>query len=111
MTGHDNPFIKVLQELNSHALFDLSERMSECVERANDTGKMATMTLTLKFKPQGQGRMEVEDQIKQNMPEFPRATTLLFTAEDGLLQKDDPKQTKLSLRTVDTQTTKLKEVK
>lgn len=106
----DTPIIQVLENLSSGALFDLSAQVSEAVQTAQDTGKMATVTLTLKFKPQGAGRMEVVDDISSKLPRYPRQTTLMY-ADGGMLLKDDPKQQKLNLRTVETQPTKFKEVK
>lgn len=107
----NNPFVQMLEDLNSRALFDLSARMAECVERSQETGKMSTLTVTLKFKPQGQGRMEVTDEIKHSLPEYPRATTLMFATVDGLLQKDDPKQVSMNLKVVDTGIKTFKEIK
>lgn len=111
MTEHNNPFIELVTGLNSRALHDLSEAMAECADRAKHTGKMATMTFQLKFKPQGVDKMEVEDVIKTALPEFPRAKTLMFVGNEGELMKDDPSQRKLELKSVDTQPTKFKEVK
>lgn len=96
--------------MNSNSLHDLADAIAECADRAKHTGKMATLDFKLKFKPQGTDRMEIEDVIKTNLPEFPRAATLMFVGEEGSLSKDDPKQRKLNLKTVETQPTKLKQV-
>ncbi len=111
MTGKNNPFIDLLDALNSRAVFDLSEKAAECVQRTQETGKMSTLTFTLKFKPHGRGQVEVTDEIKASMPDYPRATTLMFATEDGTLVLDDPKQTTMNLRVVDTQPTNFKTVK
>lgn len=110
MQATDTPIIKVLENLSSGALFDLSAQVSEAVQTAQDTGKMATVTLTLKFKPQGAGRMEVVDDISSKLPRYPRQTTLMY-ADGGALLVDDPKQHKLNLKTVDSAPRQFKEVK
>ena len=106
----DTPIINILENLSSGALFELSANVQEAVERTQDTGKMSTVTLTLKFKPQGQGRIEVVDELKQNLPAYPRQTTLMY-ADGGVLTVDDPKQHKLNLKTVATEPRQFKEVK
>ena len=42
---------------------ELDEKLNECVLKARETGKMATLTLTLKIKPTGKGQYESKDQI------------------------------------------------
>lgn len=111
MTEINNPFLELLKNLNSRALYDLSEAVAECADRAKHTGKMATLSLNIKFKPKGLDQMEIEDAIKTSLPDFPRAATLMFVGTEGELLKDDPKQRKLNLRDVTTQPTQLKEVK
>ena len=110
MTSTDTPIINILENLSSGALFDLSAHVSEAVQTAEDTGKMSSVTLTLKFKPQGAGRMEVVDEIKSKLPRYPRQTTLMYS-DGGSLLVDDPKQHKLNLKTVDTAPRNFKEVK
>lgn len=75
---------------------ELSEHMHQCVERAQETGKMAEMTIKLKIKPQARGaQVFIADEIKTKLPSFPREETILFPTPEGNLQRDDPRQTML----------------
>lgn len=106
-----NPFQKVLESLQSGALYDLSEQLSECIELSTETGKQSTLTLKLTIKPEGNsGQFEVKDEIKTNLPQLPRKTTYMYKNDQGFLQREDPRQKKLDLKTVDTQPTQFKKV-
>lgn len=112
METHNNPYLEVLEHLNSGALFDLSEQLAECVERSTETGKQSTLTLKLIIKPEGNtGQFEIRDEVKRTLPALPRRTTLMFANDKGFLQREDPKQQNLNLKTVDTQPAKFTQVK
>lgn len=72
---------------------ELSEALNECVRRANQVNKEATLTLTLKIKPNGDtGQYHISDKINTKLPEFDRAKTIMFGTPEGNLQRDDPSQ-------------------
>jgi len=100
------------QDLFTHALNqldygqtaeDLSEKLHECIERARETGKAAKLTLTLTVKPSGRdtGQFELKDQVKTSLPAYDRGMTLLFATPEGNLQRDNPRQGGLDLRSAD----------
>ena len=76
---------------------EASEKLQQCIERARDTGKMATLTVTLKIKPKASGtQCFITDAIKATLPEFDKEETILFPTEDNSkLQRSDPRQTEL----------------
>lgn len=81
------------------ALAELSDALAEAVERARDTGKQASVTLKITVKPQGRdGQYAVIDDITSKLPKEEKAPTLMFGTPDGNLQRDDPKQQKMDLR-------------
>jgi len=75
---------------------EISEKLSECVEAARDTGKQATLTITLKLKPEANGaQVFITEDVKAKVPTFPREATIMFPTIDGNLQREDPRQTTL----------------
>ena len=85
-------------------LDELSETLHECVEASRETGKVSTMTLELKIKPNGAtGQYELSEKIKSKIPESERGVTLMFGTPEGNLVREDPRQMKLDLREVPTE--------
>lgn len=83
---------------------ELSESLEECVERAKETGKQAKLTLTLTIKPTTRNgdQYEIKDEIKTVMPQLDRGITLMFHTEDGNLQRENPRQKTMDLKSADT---------
>lgn len=78
---------------------ELSDAIAEAVKSSQDTGKAATLTLTIKIKPKRtSGQYFIEDDIKLKLPELMREETIMFGTPDGNLVRDDPRQHKLPLR-------------
>ena len=99
-------FTHVLAQLDyGQTAEDLSEKLYECIERARDTGKQAKLTLTLTVKPSGRdtGQFELKDQVKTALPAYDRGMTLLFATPEGNLQRENPRQAGLDLRSADEQ--------
>lgn len=82
---------------------ELSNHVANCVTAARDTGKIAELTIKLKFKPEANGaQIFIHDEIKPKIPGFPREATILFPTPQGNLQREDPRQASLpGLRSVD----------
>jgi len=93
------------QLLNGHTQNELSEHLGDCVAAVRDTGKQATLTLKLTIKPVGRntGQYEIRDQITHNKPQHDKGMTLLFGTPDDNLQRTDPNQMDLQLKSVDEQ--------
>lgn len=78
---------------------ELSEALNECVQRSQDTGKVSTLTLTIKIKPNGStGQYHLADTIKTALPSLDKGETILFGTPEGNLQREDPRQGSLQLR-------------
>ncbi|HFD80448.1 MAG TPA: hypothetical protein ENK05_08690 [Gammaproteobacteria bacterium] len=80
---------------------ELSEKLSEAVCMARETGKQAKVALEITVKPIGDGQYELRDKITAKIPEHQRGITLMFGTPDGNLMRDDPRQRNLDLRAVD----------
>ena len=102
-------FRRTIGELNYGDTEDeLSAQVKRCVEAAAETGRMAKLTLVLKFKPAGgrAGQVEISDSIKSNLPELDRGTSLFFVTPDGNLTRENPTQRDLDI-TPNTKTAKI----
>ena len=62
---------------------ELTEKMTELTRVCKETGRMGELTLKIKIKPGAAGQMELSDDVKVKMPEYPRSTTLMFATDDG----------------------------
>lgn len=76
---------------------ELTEKMTELTRVCKETGRAGELTLKIKIKPGAAGQMELSDDVKVKMPEYPRSTTLMFATDDGGLQREDPRQKTLDL--------------
>lgn len=87
------PFRDILSELGEGATeSELAEAMWDLVQRVQDTGKAGSLTLTIRVEANGQGRVEVKDEVKLRLPEFARPTTAFFIAKAGNLSRRNPQQ-------------------
>lgn len=73
---------------------ELSEKLSECIGRSRETGKLSELTLKIKLKPDGR-QVFITEEIKAKLPDFPREQTILFPTDDNNLQRTDPRQAEL----------------
>ncbi len=80
---------------------ELSEHLHAAVQACSETGKQATITLTLTIKPNGStGQMHLVDKIAGKLPQLDKGSTILFATPEGNLQREDPRQGSFDLRTV-----------
>ncbi len=90
---------------------ELSSAMIEITEAAMKTGKVGSLQITIKVKPQGEGQAEVIDAIKKTIPEPAKPATFCFVDHNSNLVRTDPRQTRLEdLRVIDVNTGELKEI-
>lgn len=104
MAIRDDLFSAVMAQLrNGSAAVEASELLNECVNRSRETGKPSELIIKLKIKPDGvaSGQYFLEDQITHKLPKHERSKTLFFGTPEGNLQRNDPKQKQLDLRSID----------
>ena len=90
------PFSEVLAELGegtTHA--ELSEAFWELLCRVQETGKAGTLTLVIGVGANGAGRVEIKDELKLKLPEFPRPPSHFFVDKHGNASRRDPNQPSL----------------
>jgi hypothetical protein len=101
VTTPSNAFSHLLSEFNEgQSLTELTEAMQKCVGAANDTGKVSQLRYTIKFTPSGNA-IVVTDKIELKLPEVERTQAIFFPTEQNTLQRDNPAQRSLDLRTVE----------
>lgn len=74
---------------------DISVAMQRAADAAMKTGKMATVSLQLKIKPQGERQVTVDDIIKTTLPEPTKPPTVMFVDDDRNLSRSDSRQMEL----------------
>lgn len=95
-------FVHTLNSLRTGAAEELSDELAAAKEAARNTGKVATVTVTLKVVPEKgmDGIFSIEEEIKSKIPQLPRGRTVMFETPEGNLVTDDPNQQKLELKSV-----------
>ncbi|HEX3539617.1 MAG TPA: hypothetical protein VHT75_04160 [Acidimicrobiales bacterium] len=97
------PFGDFLAEVNGGLTHhELSEQFNELILAVSATGKVGTLTLTLKVAPEddADGMVRITDNVTVKIPEGKRPNTLWYVTEDGNLSRHNPAQTRLPLRGV-----------
>ena len=90
---------------------ELGEKLHELVQRVDSSQRMGSLTLSLKVKPGGQGRIEIIDDIKVTMPKEEKGSSIMFVMPSGKISRTDPRQMEIEgLRTVDMETGEVKSV-
>lgn len=89
------PFADVLREQAQGKTHDeMSEALYDLAARVRATGKKGKVSLTITMEPmKGDERvLVVSDEIKLQLPEFPRKPSIFYTADDGNLSRQNPEQ-------------------
>lgn len=97
-------FLEVAKQLRAGRTQDeLSEALNQLVQDCRNTGKKGVVTLKITVKPDkgDNGQYFLSDEIVVKRPSFERGQTILFGTPDGNLQRTDPNQPELPLRSVE----------
>jgi hypothetical protein len=91
---------------------ELGQKLHEVVQRVDATQRVGSISLTLKVKPGGAGRIEITDDIKVTMPKEEKGSSIMFVMPvSGALVRTDPRQMEIEgLKTVDRETGEIKSV-
>lgn len=90
---------------------ELGEKLHELVSRCDSTQRAGSLTLVLKIKPGGPGRIEIVDDIKVTMPKEEKGSSIMFVTPQGRIQRTDPRQMEIEgLRNVDKETGEIRTV-
>jgi hypothetical protein len=98
-------FNETLIQINSGATVqELNDALQQVVAAVRATGKCGAVTLTVKVAPAAKNAADVlvvESQVKARLPEPERGMTIFYATEDNRLVRNDPRQQRLDLRTVE----------
>jgi len=105
-------FTDVLTDLRGGtAHHELSKAIRTVTEAVQKTGKVGSLTMSIKIKPQGEGQVEIIDEIKIKAPEPAKPSTFMFVDDQNNLTRDNPRQASVfDLKVVDKKTGEIKEV-
>lgn len=106
-------FLATLADMPGVVL-ELSDKLQQVVDKARETGKGGTVTLTLKVKPYdgNQDVMEIVEAVSHKLPEFDRKKKIMYVDHEGQLSRTDPNVLDFgNLATVERSTGEIKEVK
>lgn len=96
-------FIKTVSDLAwGEAVTDYDQALRDLVEAVKEHQKPGTLQITLKFIPEGNAQITIEDSYKVVRPDKDRMKTIMFVQRDGSLGKRDPRQPELPFREVPT---------
>jgi hypothetical protein len=105
------PFTDTLNAVRYGELVaELDAAWNQLVNKVRDTGKKGSLTIKLDLTPGKGMAMEIDDHMSVKEPKFPKGSTLLFPTVEGNLQRTDPNQRTLELRSVDMSTGEIKDV-
>ena len=105
------PIADVIKELSSGQVYDdLTTKLGEIVTAVLETRKQGELSVKLTVKPNGDGSVRVNADVKQKVPEPARGETLFFATSSGSLIRNDPRQAEFALRDVKEDPRPLKEV-
>lgn len=82
---------------------ELGETLANVVNAVLSTGKKGAVSLKLSIDPASKGDavVTVTDEIKATIPQEKKMGTLMFALPSGTLQRQDPRQSELELKAVD----------
>lgn len=90
---------------------ELGAKLHELVTKCENTQRQGTLTITLKVKPAGPGRIDIIDDFKMTPPKEEKGSSVMFVTPSGRLQRQDPRQLEIdALKNVDRETGEIKQV-
>lgn len=113
MAYRQDLFLDTVRQLrNGKTQDELSEAINELVQACRDTGKAGELVLKIKINPDkgGNGQYFLSDEVNVKKPKYERSKTLMFGTPEGNLQRTDPNQHELPLRSVNADTAAVKTV-
>lgn len=81
-------------------LDDAGDKFADLVRAVNATGKAGSLTLKVFIKPSTAGANAVRGEVAIKKPKSLPAESLLWPTPEGNLLAEDPRQTKLDLKSV-----------
>lgn len=96
------PFVDTFRQIESGILIDeLADKQQEIIKAVQLTNKKGALTITLSYTPEGNGQVSIEADVKTKAPKMSRGRSIFFVTPDANLERNDPRQSELNLRSID----------
>ncbi len=97
----DPSFTNLLQQHRLGGCLDeLGQALRNVTDAAQLTGNPGVITLKIMIDPTKSGAVEIYDDIVIKMPKAEKVGSLFFVGQDGVLQRNNPAQLEMPLRTI-----------
>ena len=105
------PIIETLRHIEGGCfLDDAADELAALVLAVSETGKNGSITLKIDLRQATAGALAVKGKITVKKPAAAPTEALLFATPEGNLLTEDPRQSRLELRSVDAPVQELKSV-
>ena len=95
------PFMDTLRHIEGGVLLEeLAEAQRELIQAIGHTNKKGELTVKFTYTPEGHGQVSIEADIELKAPQLARGRSIFFVTPEANLERNDPRQTELELRTV-----------
>lgn len=96
------PFHQIVSQISGGEFADeAADAIQAAVRGAHETGKSSKLTLTFDIKAIGANAVSILPTLKLKVSDKQAQPTIFFNNEEGDLSREDPRQHKLPLRTID----------
>jgi hypothetical protein len=102
------PFFDTVRDFRrGQFLEECADKLQEVIASVEETGKAGKLVIEIAVAPasRGQGAVRVADKVTAKLPALPIGETIMFVTPDNNLVVNDPRQTSLPLKSVDTEKT------
>lgn len=106
-----DPLKTIARLASGHMLEDLAEALERVAEEVAETGKPGAVSVKFAIKPLGEPgnvMLAIEEEIGRTPPKRTRGGTLFYSV-NGSLFDQDPRQTRLPFRAVETPESEIRE--
>lgn len=98
------PFFDTVRDLRRGSFIDeCADELQRVVTAVEETGKPGKLVIEIAVAPasKGQGAVKVADKITAKLPALPAGETIMFVTPENNLVANDPRQSSLELKSVD----------
>lgn len=105
------PIADVLRQVHGGTVYEQAGALlADLVAAVHETRKSGSIKLELKVKANGENAVFIAASVSSKVPARALGETIFFIGADGDLVREDPRQAKLPLRSIDEPEGELREV-
>jgi hypothetical protein len=111
--GTPRPFFDTAREIRrGQFLEECADKMQEVIAAVEESGKVGKLVIEIAVAPasKGQGAVKVADKVSVKLPSLPAGETIMFVTNDNNLVANDPRQTALELKSVESTQAQMRSV-